>query len=559
MTPLLIIAIGSVFACFLLILVKQLLWPANERDRGRRTSSKTRDCGCPKRPSPREETPGSDAAAKTAEPSVRTEPSVPPGKPAPDVLPDAAAPEQNRRQPELFLIKPHVQLGTTFGAVPGTLEIVWHAQDQADTVWSVRIRSLDPSRSHEQPDCPQIVTVSFPEFQPVPAHNQHRALVTGRGDGESFTYELYRHGELVFTGTTAAAKGKGRGFRYVAVGDLGDGRPGQAKVANQIMLAKPDLIVVPGDMAYKRGRFSENLEKLFPVMNHDVASPQTGAPVLRSFITVFVPGNHDLGRPDLVEVPDFDTHKDLLAYFYLWSAPLNGPPVGGEKKANWQWLKGQSVWQEAFLQAAAGRYPLMASFSFDFGNAHWLCLDSNLYMDWSDEQLRAWVRNDLASTRQRWKFVVFHHPSFTSHKRHRVEQRMRLIADILQETGVDIVWLGHAHWYERLHPLKFTLKPQPDGRPQSDTGAVDGDIALDMAFDGDKNTRPDGVLYVVTGGGGAKLQAVDLPPEGWFPFTHKLMHECHFLTVVDVEDNSLTARVISEDGEELDRFTLTKP
>ena len=179
-------------------------------------------------------------------------------------------------------------------------------------------------------------------------------------------------------------------------------------------------------------------------------------------------------------------------------------------------------------------------------------------MDWTDEQLRAWVRHDLTSTKARWKFVLFHHPAFTSHKRHRVEQRMRLIADILQETGVDIVWLGHAHWYERLHPLKFTLKPQADGRSISDTGAVDGEIVIDTKFDGVENTRPDGVIYIVTGGGGAKLQAIDLPPEGWLPFTHKLMHDRHFFTVVDVEDATLTVRIVSEDGEELDRFTLSK-
>ena len=97
-------------------------------------------------------------------------------------------------------------------------------------------------------------------------------------------------------------------------------------------------------------------------MNHDVASPETGAPLLRSAVTVFIPGNHDLGRPDMVEVPNFDTHQDLLAYFYLWSAPLNGPTVGGDKRtANIQSLKGESARQEAFLQAAAGRYPRMAA------------------------------------------------------------------------------------------------------------------------------------------------------------------------------------------------------
>jgi hypothetical protein len=73
-----------------------------------------------------------------------------------------------------------------------------------------------------------------------------------------------------------------------------------------------------------------------------------------------------------------------------------------------------------------------------------------------------------------------------------------------------------------------------------------------------KNTRPDGVLYIVTGGGGAKLQAVDLPQSGWLPFTHKLISDRHSFTVVDVDGEKLTARQVSEDGEELDRFTITK-
>ena len=57
----------------------------------------------------------------------------------------------------------------------------------------------------------------------------------------------------------------------------------------------------------------------------------------------------------------------------------------------------------------------MANFSFDYGNAHWVVLDSNPYADWTDSALREWVERDLARAKgATWKFVAFHHPGFNS-------------------------------------------------------------------------------------------------------------------------------------------------
>jgi hypothetical protein len=72
------------------------------------------------------------------------------------------------------------------------------------------------------------------------------------------------------------------------------------------------------------------------------------------------------------------------------------------------------------------------------------------------------------------------------------------------------------------------------------------------------NTRPQGVINITTGGGGAKLQIEDLPKDGWAPFTHKLISHKHSFSVVDVSSSKVTLRQISEDGEELDRFVITK-
>ena len=59
--------------------------------------------------------------------------------------------------------------------------------------------------------------------------------------------------------------------------------------------------------------------------------------------------------------------------------PLVAPVVGPE--AN----------KKAFRDASGEAFPRMASFSFDYGNAHWTVLDANATVDWRDYELQAWV------------------------------------------------------------------------------------------------------------------------------------------------------------------------
>ena len=89
---------------------------------------------------------------------------------------------------------------------------------------------------------------------------------------------------------------------------------------------------------------------------------------------------------------------------------------------------------------------------------------------------------------------------------------------------------------------------------------VPGRWTLDTFFDGRTKTRPQGVIYLVTGGGGAGLYNPEQQddPASWQPFTHKFLSKVHSLTVADVEGPTLTVRQVSADGQELDRFIVTK-
>ncbi|MFY7952232.1 MAG: phosphohydrolase, partial [Armatimonadaceae bacterium] len=177
------------------------------------------------------------------------------------------------------------------------------------------------------------------------------------------------------------------------------------------------------------------------------------------------------------------------------------------------------------------------------------------HADWTDPNLLSWLDKDLASAKQaRWRFVVLHHPPFQSSKEHFNNQWMRVLAPRFEKHRVNVVWSGHVHNYQRSHPLRF----QPSG-PKDKDGKVDGKISLDTKFDGIKNTRPGGILYVVTGAGGASLyekyESADGKP---MAFTAKMVNNTHSLTVVDIDDRKLSIRQVAADGKEIDKITVTQ-
>jgi hypothetical protein len=139
---------------------------------------------------------------------------------------------------------------------------------------------------------------------------------------------------------------------------------------------------------------------------------------------------------------------------------------------------------------------------------------------------------------------------------------MRLITDIAEHRGVDMVFSGHVHNYQRTRPLKFLARPTVERTfKRAGTNAIDGDFQFDQSFDGVKDTTPDGVLYIVTGAGGAGAYDPDQTDNqpSWQPFTTKMVSDVYSFTTIEVNGSTLTMKQISEHGEELDRIVVTKP
>jgi 3',5'-cyclic AMP phosphodiesterase CpdA len=90
-------------------------------------------------------------------------------------------------------------------------------------------------------------------------------------------------------------------------------------------------------------------------------------------------------------------------------------------------------------------------YSFVRGNVRFLALDSTLM----DAKQIAWIEATLQGATEEWKVCFFHHPLYSNADRHgsSVDLRLRL-EPIFQKFGVDVVFSGHEHIYERIKEQK---------------------------------------------------------------------------------------------------------
>jgi len=207
--------------------------------------------------------------------------------------------------------------------------------------------------------------------------------------------------------------------RFAIIGDSGTGAAEQAAVASQMLRARATLpftfVLMLGDNIYG-GHSASDLKKKF-----DVPYQSLLAAGVKFYASL---GNHDSQNERFYE-------------------PFN---MGGKRYYN-----------------------------FRKGNTEFFALDSN-YMDPAELD---WLRQQLSNSSATWKICYFHHPLYSNSRFHGPDLDLRQrLEPLLQQYGVDIVFSGHEHVYERLRPqhgIYFfvlgnsgELRPH-DLRPSSDT------------------------------------------------------------------------------------------
>lgn len=450
-----------------------------------------------------------------------------------------------------FMVKPYIQIG--YNGNVNSFELLWHTADTINN-WKV-IYSYNGKDSTTLTNF-LIKKVNVKGVQPFFIYH---ATLTNLSPGIIVKYKVINGTSTVFESEAYTPKSKEQPYSFVSIGDIGAEKMDQKKLALLAYKLNPDFIAIPGDIVYDDGLISEYAKKFWPIYNSDSAN-NDGAPLMRKIPFIAAVGNHDVDNTDL------DKHPDALAYYYFWAQPLNGPLVGDFASA-YPSFKSNEVNKNAFLAAAGNAYPKMNHYSYDYGNAHWLVIDADNYVDWTNKELLNWVKEDLANaSKSTWRFVMFHHPGFNSSREHFEQQQMRLLSPLFEEGKVDVVFTGHVHNYQRSFPLNFI----PDRKGTQLVGGkdnkslrgrvVNGKWTLDKTFDGAKNTKPKGVIYIVTGAGGADLynpeQTNDM--DSWQKFTHKFYALSHSLSYIQVNGNRFTMQQINSEGQTIDRFEIVK-
>lgn len=385
----------------------------------------------------------------------------------------------------------------------------------------------------------------------------YRVVLDNLNFDTEYTYRVTM-GQMVVSTATFTTRTTKPVTRFAVFGDCGTGSPSQAAIAFQVYQQKPQFVMIMGDIAYSFGLVREYRARLFPAFTNPIPSLRRGAPLMQSIPFYMLLGNHDVLSSDL------DKYPDGLGFFYFVDLPLNAPVMKHTLE-----VTGEPNRVKAFKKDTHGRFPKLANYSFDQGNVHVTCLDANDYVDPTDPMLLEWLKSDIGSSKAEWKIVSFHHPGFHTTRTHYSDQRMRVLTPLFEELGVSLVLNGHIHNYQRSMPFTFEPKKNKSGKyVVRDDGSVNGVFHLDKDFDGVTKTEAKGIIYVVSGGGGAGLYDTELsgrpalwengPKDNWAPFMVKVLSDVHTFTMIETNEKTLVLKQIDDKGAVVDEIKVTR-
>ncbi len=172
-------------------------------------------------------------------------------------------------------------------------------------------------------------------------------------------------------------------------------------------------------------------------------------------------------------------------------------------------------------------------YDYRWGDVHVFVLDTNKDISPESEQYQ-WLAKALPASDAKWKIVQHHQPAWTSDSNDYgdtftggstwgdMNVRAHLVP-LYEANGVDVVFNGHIHVYERTWPIL-----------------------------GDQVDHDRGVIYVTTGGAGGSLEDF-APTRTWFT-AHK--YRGHHYCIVTAHDRSFELRAFDQDGKLIDFFSI---
>ncbi len=287
------------------------------------------------------------------------------------------------------------------------------------------------------------------------AEYQWKAKITGLLPATGYDYRVFFNSpavDLLGTDTSPAftttpSPGAAASFSFAVLGDWGASNssgvnPYQASLMSQIAASGASFILSAGDVAYPSGS-QTNYGDLFQTGTNisDVFGPSLYPSVGDRMSMFGSPGNHGFNSTFLNIWPE-PTAPVLSAGRYQ----MDSYSVPGTNTANYP-----SAWY-AFSVGNARFYVLTAAWAN--GNVGSGTLYSNDYAaHWTPTSAEyQWLANDLATHPAQLKFAVFHFPMYSDNSTERTDTYLHgpnSLAALLTQYGVQFVFNGHAHIYER--------------------------------------------------------------------------------------------------------------
>ena len=323
------------------------------------------------------------------------------------------------------------------------------------------------------------------------ATTAHEVTLTGLSPGREYSYRLREAGQVLLQDTelyrfkTDAGRGNTT-FSFFVSGDIGEDDPTKAHqhyTDDMIRNITPraDFGLLCGDIVYPDGESAL----------YDSVLMKPWANLLSNTAVWAALGNHDWHVD-----PDQNFVKE-------WSLPNN---------EHW--------------------------YSFDWGNAHFVCLDTADGFLYSEAAQLAWLRADLTANlgKSTWTYVYYHHPILTCTYKSNIPALQAKLWPIFDEFKVDVVFNGHAHTYERLYPLRAGVPQNQNQNP--------------------RYTDPTGTIYIVSGCGG-KINLAE--PTTFCGPTAAFVDERVMFTQVFVYDKTMYIVTFdSINGQVMDMVQVTK-
>ena len=320
---------------------------------------------------------------------------------------------------------------------------------------------------------------------------------------------------------TAPVPGTAKPTRIWVIGDSGtadnNARAVRDAFLNFTESRHPDLWIMLGDNAYHDGTDNEYRKAVF----------NTYPQVLPRTVLWPTLGNHDGYTAD--------STTESGPYYDIFSLPRNGEAGG----------------------VASGTE---AYYSFDYGNMHFICLDSYGTDHSPDGAMMTWLEADLAANDKEWVIAFWHHPPYSKGSADSDEQWRSInlrqnAVPILEQYGVDLVLTGHSHSYERSYlidghyELSDTFTDAMEKNPGDGSATGDGTYQKPAAV----GAPHAGAVYVVAGTAGLVKPGGSLDHPAMAVSIRTLGS-----MVLDVNGSRLDAMFLDSTGTIRDDFTILK-